>query len=52
MSYTQVKQNWVSGVWNKAMVKAAYQKGFITIEEYKEIIALPQRGKENTEENK
>lgn len=46
MNYKRVKQNWVDGLWNKEMVKAAYFRRIITLAQYKEIIALPQAGAE------
>ena len=39
MTYEQIKHNYVSGLWGVAMLKVAYHKGLITLEEYKEIIA-------------
>ena len=46
MNYKRVRQNWVDGLWNKAMIKKAYAVGIITKEQYKEIIALPQNGQQ------
>lgn len=42
MTYQQVKENWVKGLWNKTMLKRAYAAGIITKAQYKEIVALPQ----------
>jgi hypothetical protein len=42
MNYDRVKKNWVTGLWDKAAVKRAYQCGIITKEQYKEIVALTQ----------
>lgn len=39
MNYEIVKKNYVSGLWSLAMLKMAYKKGVITLEEYKEIKA-------------
>lgn len=44
MTYQQVKENWINGLWNKTMLKRAYQVGIITKAQYKEIVALPQKG--------
>lgn len=44
MNYKRVKQNYISGLWTKAMVKRAYTVGVITKEQYREIISLPQDG--------
>lgn len=45
MSYERVKKNWTDGLWNLAALKAAYAKGIITKEQYREIKALPQAGR-------
>lgn len=44
MNYERVKKNWITGLWNLAALKLAYQKGIITKEQYKEIKTLPQDG--------
>ena len=37
MSFKNIKRNFDRGLWNKAMVKKAVEKGVISQEEYKEI---------------
>ncbi len=44
MNYKRVRQNYIDGLWGKDLVKRAYQAGIITLEQYKEIIALPRLG--------
>lgn len=44
MSYERIKKNWCDGLLNIAGLKIAYAKGVITLEQYKEIKALPQKG--------
>ena len=39
MNYETVKKNYISGLWNITMLKMAYQRGIITLAEYKEIKA-------------
>lgn len=39
MNYETVRKNYLSGLWSLAMLKMAYRKGIITLEEYKEIKA-------------
>lgn len=46
MNYERVKKNWMTGLWNLAALKLAYQRGIITKEQYREIKALPQDGQE------
>jgi len=38
MSYEEIKDNYVKGLWNKMLVKIAVKKGIITKEQYKEIV--------------
>ncbi len=40
MDYDIVKKNYLSGLWNITMLKMAYQKGIITLQQYKEIKSL------------
>ena len=40
MNYEIVKKNYISGLWGLPMLKMAYKKGIITLEQYKEIKAL------------
>lgn len=40
MNYETVKKNYLSGLWSLAMLKMAYKKGIITLDQYKEIKAL------------
>ena len=47
MNYKRVRENWISGLWNIALLKEAYRKGIITKEEYREIKALPQAGQKD-----
>ena len=47
MNFERVKKNWVTGLWNLALLKQAYAKGVITKAQYKEIKALPQAGQES-----
>jgi hypothetical protein len=44
MNYKRVLKNYTDGLWNKELVKQAYYKGIITIEEYKYIIEQPRKG--------
>lgn len=44
MSYERVKKNWTDGLWNLAALRLAFRKGVITMAQYEEIKALPQRG--------
>ena len=44
MNFERVRKNWMTGLWNLALLKQAYAKGVITKEQYKEIKALPQDG--------
>ena len=37
MNYETVKKNYLSGLWGLPMLKMAYQKGIITLAQYKEI---------------
>lgn len=37
MNYEIVKRNYIQGLWSLQMLKMAYQKGVITLEQYKEI---------------
>lgn len=37
MDYEIVKRNYLQGLWSLQMLKMAYQKGVITLEQYKEI---------------
>ena len=37
MSYEIIKRNYERGLWSKAMVKVAVQKGVITAEQYEAI---------------
>ncbi len=46
MNYQRVRKNWVTGLWNIAMLKRAYAVGIITKTQYQEIKALPQDGGE------
>lgn len=48
MSYKRVRKNWETGLWGIAQLKRAYAVGVITLEQYKEIKALPQKGGEDT----
>ena len=41
MSYEQIKRNYEKGLWNKALVKMAVRNGFITPEQYEEIVGEP-----------
>lgn len=50
MSYMRVRQNWIDGLWDKQQIKLAYQKGIITKEQYREIIALPRKGERPVDE--
>jgi uncharacterized XkdX family phage protein len=34
MNFETIKRNYDRGLWSKAMVKVAVQKGVITVEEY------------------
>ncbi len=43
MNYETVKKNYVSGLWSLAMLKMAYQKGIITLAQYKEIKAAKEQ---------
>lgn len=47
MSYERVKKNWMDGLWSLAALKLAYRKGVITLDQYHEIKALPQKGQED-----
>ena len=40
MNYETVKSNYLHGLWGLPMLKMAYQRGVITLEEYKEIKML------------
>ena len=44
MTYERVKKNWCDGLWDRNAVKRAYAVCIITKEQYKEIVALPQKG--------
>ena len=46
MNYARVLKNWVTGLWNIAQLKMAYQKGIITKEQYRYIKSLPHGGSE------
>lgn len=46
MSYMRVKKNWEDGLFDLAALKRAYAVGIITKEQYREIKALPQKGKQ------
>jgi uncharacterized XkdX family phage protein len=37
MNFDTIKSNYTKGLWNKAMVGKAVEKGVITVEQYKEI---------------
>lgn len=37
MNFNTIKNNYTKGLWNKAMVGKAVEKGVITAAEYKEI---------------
>lgn len=37
MSFESIKKNYDKGLWSKAMVRKAVEKGVITEEQYKEI---------------
>lgn len=39
MNYETIKMNYIKGLWSLTMVKMAYQRGIITLDEYKEIKA-------------
>lgn len=39
MNYEIVKKNYLSGLWSLAMLKMCYQRGIITLAQYKEIKA-------------
>lgn len=37
MNYETVKANYLKGLWGLPMLKMAYQRGVITLDQYKEI---------------
>ena len=41
MSYEQIKRNYDKGLWSKQLVKMAVHQGFITAEQYEEIVGEP-----------
>mgnify|MGYP002869981122 CR=1 FL=1 len=41
MSYESIKRNYDKGLWSKKLVKMAVRQGFITAEQYQEIVGEP-----------